>query len=72
MPDAYRPYRVWGYPVIPALFILFCIGLFFNTIITRPRESAIGLSLILSGIPVYYFLQWRFSKRRSGPYDLSG
>jgi APA family basic amino acid/polyamine antiporter len=57
MPDAYRPYKVWGYPVVPAIFILFCIGLFFNTIITRPREAAIGLALIFLGIPVYFFLK---------------
>lgn len=57
MPDAYRPYKVWGYPVVPAIFILFCIGLFFNTIITRPREAAIGLALIFLGIPVYFLLK---------------
>ena len=57
MPEVHRPYKVWGYPVVPAIFILFCIGLFFNTIITRPREAAIGLSLIFSGIPVYFFLK---------------
>ena len=61
MPDAYRPYKVWGYPYVPALFILFCIGLFFNTIVTRPREAAIGMILILSGIPVYLFLHRRYS-----------
>lgn len=62
MPDAHRPYKVWGYPVVPAIFILFCIGLFVNTIVARPREAAIGVILILLGIPVYYFLQWRYSK----------
>jgi APA family basic amino acid/polyamine antiporter len=62
MPDVYRPYRVWGYPIVPIIFILFCIGLFFNTIITRPREAAIGLTLIFSGIPVYFFLQRKYSK----------
>jgi APA family basic amino acid/polyamine antiporter len=56
MPDAHRPYKTWGYPVVPALFILFCLGLFLNTIITRPREAGIGLSLILLGIPVYFLL----------------
>jgi basic amino acid/polyamine antiporter, APA family len=55
MPDAHRPYKVWGYPYVPAIFILFCIGLFFNTIITRPREAAIGITLILTGIPAYFF-----------------
>ncbi|MDP2336152.1 MAG: amino acid permease [Bacteroidota bacterium] len=62
MPDVHRPYKVWGYPYVPAIFILFCIGLFFNTILTRPREAAIGMTLILSGIPVYLFLQRRNSK----------
>ena len=61
MPDAHRPYKVWGYPVVPAIYILFCIGLFFNTIVTRPREAAIGMALILLGIPVYFFL-----KRKNG------
>ena len=57
MPDANRPYKVWGYPYVPAIFIMFCIGLFFNTIIARPREAAIGLILIFSGIPVYFLLK---------------
>jgi len=56
MPDAPRPYKVWGYPVVPALFIVFCLILFCNTIITRPREAFIGLTLIFSGVPVYWFL----------------
>ncbi len=64
MPDAHRPYRVWGYPVVPAIFIAFCIGLFMNTIVTRPREAAIGLILILAGIPVYLLL-----KRRNNRHD---
>jgi len=63
MPDAYRPYKVWGYPVVPLVFIIFCLILFFNTIVTRPREAAIGMILILSGIPVYlFFLKRRYSK----------
>ena len=62
IPDVHRPYKVWGYPVVPAVFILFCIGLFFNTIITRPREAAIGMILIFSGIPVYFFLKRKYSK----------
>ena len=56
MPDAPRPYKVWGYPVVPAIFILFCIVLVFNTIFTRPREAILGIILIFSGLPVYWFL----------------
>lgn len=63
MPDVHRPYKVWGYPFVPAIFILFCIGLFFNTIVTRPREAAIGMILILSGIPVFFYLQRKYSKK---------
>jgi len=59
MPDAPRPYKVWGYPVVPAIFILFCLILFFNTILTRPREAIIGLTLIFTGLPVYWFLHRR-------------
>ena len=67
MPNAHRPYKVWGYPVVPAIFILFCVGLFFNTILARPREAAIGLTLMLAGIPVYYYLK-RFYSRSKQSY----
>ncbi|MCX6238076.1 MAG: amino acid permease [Bacteroidia bacterium] len=56
MPDAPRPYKVWGYPVVPAIFIVFCLFLFFNTIVTRPREAIFGLTLIFSGLPVFWYL----------------
>lgn len=59
MPTAPRPYKVWGYPVVPALFILFCIVLVCNTLVERPREAAIGLTLILLGIPFYYWFKRR-------------
>jgi basic amino acid/polyamine antiporter, APA family len=63
MPDAYRPYKVWGYPIVPAIFIIFCICLFFNTIFTRPREAAIGMILIFSGVPVYLLLERKYSRK---------
>lgn len=61
MPDADRPYKVWGYPIIPAAFVLFCFALFVNTIITRPREAGIGLLLILIGIPMYYWFSNKYN-----------
>jgi basic amino acid/polyamine antiporter, APA family len=63
-PNLPRPYKVWGYPVIPALFILFCIALTINTIAARPREAAIGLSLIALGIP-FYFLFRKIQKKNN-------
>ena len=56
MPDAPRPYKVWGYPIVPAIFIVFCIVLVLNTTITRPREAVLGLTLIFTGLPVYWYL----------------
>ena len=61
LPEAERPYRVWGYPVVPVVFILVSSWLVFQTIHDSPRRSAIGLILILAGLPVYYFL----GRRRS-------
>jgi APA family basic amino acid/polyamine antiporter len=55
MADAHRPYKVWGYPYVPAIVVLFCIGLFINTVITQPREAIFGMVLILTGIPMYYW-----------------
>lgn len=57
MPGANRPYKVWGYPVVPAIFVIFCVFLIANTIYARPREAGIGLVLILLGIPFYYWFQ---------------
>ena len=68
MPEANRPYKAWGYPVLTALFVLFCAGLFINTIVTRPREALIGLSLIMAGIPVYFLFRRRY--RPEGNHDL--
>ena len=69
MPDAPRPYKVWGYPVVPVFYILFCIGLFLNTIVSKPREAGIGLALIVLGIPVYLILQ-RYHSRKTQSNDV--
>jgi basic amino acid/polyamine antiporter, APA family len=55
MPDAPRPYRVIGYPVVPAIFILFCIALIINTLISKPYEALIGTALMLTGLPFYFY-----------------
>ena len=62
MPDAPRPYKVWGYPVVPAIVVLFSAALFFNTIYARPREASIGMILMLSGVPIYWVLMKRKKK----------
>lgn len=72
MPDAPRPYKVWGYPVVPAIVILFCAGLFVNTFITRPREAAIGTVLMLTGVPMYFWFSKKYRQEpAAAPAELS-
>jgi APA family basic amino acid/polyamine antiporter len=54
-PDAPRPYRVWGYPFVPAIFIAASAAFILNTLIERPRESFAGLGLLALGLPVYWY-----------------
>lgn len=64
MPDAPRPYKVWGYPVVPAIVVVFCAILIVNTIFSRPREAAIGAALMLTGVPMYWW--FRRKKKLAG------
>jgi len=68
MKDAVRVYKVPGYPVLPFIFVLFCIALVVVTIIENPRDAGIGLSLVLIGIPFYLF--WR-RKNKNSDEDLT-
>ena len=54
-PNMPRPYKTWGYPVVPVIFILFAIWLMLNTIIEAPRDAAIGVGIMLSGLPIYFY-----------------
>jgi basic amino acid/polyamine antiporter, APA family len=54
-PDAVRPYRVPGYPFTPILFVLAAIVIVGNQIITEPMQSAIGLGMVLLGVPAYWW-----------------
>jgi APA family basic amino acid/polyamine antiporter len=53
-PDALRPYRVWGYPVVPALFVLASAILLYYTFTDNLLNSALGCLVILAGVPVFY------------------
>jgi len=55
MPDAARPYKVWGYPVVPAIVILVSAALFINTIYAKPERATYGLILMLTGVPMWYW-----------------
>jgi basic amino acid/polyamine antiporter, APA family len=54
-PAAERPYRVPGYPVVPLLFVLVAGLLLYSTLLSSPRESGIGLTVIVAGLPFYFF-----------------
>ena len=56
-PDLARPYRVWGYPFIPVLFVLINLAVFASTIAAQPLKSLIGLAFLLIGIPAYLYWQ---------------
>ena len=58
-PDAERPYRAFGYPIVPVVYLLVAGWLLINTIMTAPTQSFIGIGLILLGLPVYYYLNNR-------------
>ena len=54
-PDLPRPYKTWGYPFIPIIFIVASSGILINTLVEKPVESMAGVILIIIGIPVFYF-----------------
>jgi APA family basic amino acid/polyamine antiporter len=56
-PDLARPYKMWGYPVTPLLFLAVAIYLIVNTVMTRPGPSLAAIGLVATGVPVYYL--WR-------------
>jgi APA family basic amino acid/polyamine antiporter len=59
MPNAERPYKAWGYPIVPVLFLLVTAFLLINTILTATKQALIGLGLIALGLPVYFYLSRR-------------
>jgi APA family basic amino acid/polyamine antiporter len=56
-PDTPRPYRVTGYPIVPALFILAALVLLIFSFLDQPLNSSIGSAIILAGIPLHYLFQ---------------
>ncbi len=62
-PDADRTYRVWGYPFVPIIFLVVSAWLIVQTISSHPRQSGIGLALILLGLPVYWLMERRNRER---------
>jgi APA family basic amino acid/polyamine antiporter len=63
-PDLARPYRTWGYPLVPALFLVASVGMIANALRVDPVNTAITFGIVLTGLPVYWL--WNSgSERRS-------
>lgn len=60
-PDAPRPYRAWGYPVVPAFFVLVAIGFLINTVLEKPMEALLGIGIVALGLPAF----WAWNRRRA-------
>jgi len=67
-PDLPRPYRCWGYPWVPGIFVAGALALTFNIWLERPGRSSIGLLLILAGLPFYR----RWNRATSVAHDSEG
>jgi APA family basic amino acid/polyamine antiporter len=64
-PDAERPYRVWGYPVLPALYIVAATAIAIDLLIFKPAYTLPGVGIVLLGIPIYFL--WRRCGEKQKP-----
>jgi APA family basic amino acid/polyamine antiporter len=63
LPNAERPYKTLGYPLMPVIFVLVSTWLVINTFMTRRVESAVGLGLTVIGLPLYFYYRNRLRAR---------
>src|SRR5262245_48842056 len=57
LPQADRPYKTFGYPIVPLVFVLVALWLIINTLFTKPVESVVGLALMVLGLPLYFYFR---------------
>ena len=65
LPDAVRPYRVWGYPVVPMIFLLATAYLMINTLLATPGRALAGVGIVALGLPLYAFYARRLPPSRA-------
>ena len=63
LPDTPRPYRAWGYPVVPVIFVLVTIALLINTFVAAPYTALRGVVVLLAGLPFYWY--WSRASREA-------
>jgi len=64
LPDAARPYRVWGYPVVPMLLLLATAYLMINTLLATPGRALAGVGIVALGLPLYAYYARRLPPGR--------
>ena len=69
-PELPRPYRAWGYPVVPALYLIANAAIAVAMLRGRPYECAIGIGVLLAGLPFYFWLRSRTPFRFQGADEL--
>ena len=65
LPGAPRPYRCWGYPIVPGIFVASSLLLALNTVRQQPRETLSGLAILAAGVPVYLWMRAGATRRRT-------
>jgi len=61
MPDEKRPYKVWGYPYTPLIFVVFAFLFLINSVVSNTENAMMGLILVAAGLPFYFF--WKYFKK---------
>jgi amino acid transporter len=61
-PDLHRPYRTWGYPFVPIVFLIASVAMLLNAAVRETKSTLVGFGIILLGIPVYYV--WQSMRKR--------
>jgi APA family basic amino acid/polyamine antiporter len=67
-PDAERPYRAFGYPFVPALYVVAAVAIMFVLLLYQTQTSGKGLEIVLIGVPVYLLWSW-WSRRQAKTYS---
>jgi APA family basic amino acid/polyamine antiporter len=64
LPALARPYRTWGYPIVPALFLGASVYLMVNTLLTTPGRALAGIGIVGAGLPIYLLYARRLPPNR--------
>ena len=64
-PGLRRDYQIWGYPYVPAVFALSSFAIVISHVVSNFKDAVLGLSLVLLGLPVYYFWAGRIAKKEN-------